>query len=53
MRNYLIQECDFVDIETPTLFRRTPGGAQEFVVPTRFKGKFYSLVISHIIFIEK
>ena len=36
----------FLDIETPTLFRRTPGGAKEFVVPTRIKGKFYSLVQS-------
>ena len=36
----------FVDIETPTLFRRTPGGAREFIVPTRHKGKFYSLVQS-------
>ena len=36
----------FIDIETPTLFRRTPGGAREFIVPTRLKGKFYSLVQS-------
>ncbi|XP_035731567.1 aspartate--tRNA ligase, mitochondrial-like isoform X1 [Vespa mandarinia] len=46
MREYLITECDFVDVETPTLFRSTPGGAQEFVVPTRHPGKFYSLVQS-------
>ena len=37
---------DFIDVETPTLFRRTPGGAREFVVPTRHAGKFYSLVQS-------
>lgn len=46
MREFLINKCDFVDVETPTLFRRTPGGAQEFVVPTRHPGKFYSLVQS-------
>ena len=45
MREFLISKC-FLDIETPTLFRRTPGGAKEFVVPTRLKGKFYSLVQS-------
>lgn len=46
MREFLIRSHGFVDIETPTLFRRTPGGAQEFVVPTRMPGKFYSLVQS-------
>ncbi|XP_034950457.1 aspartate--tRNA ligase, mitochondrial isoform X2 [Chelonus insularis] len=46
MRGYLIDQCGFVDVETPTLFRRTPGGAQEFVVPTQFPRKFYSLVQS-------
>lgn len=25
MREYLANKCDFVDVETPTLFRRTPG----------------------------
>ncbi|KAK2145014.1 hypothetical protein LSH36_709g01030 [Paralvinella palmiformis] len=33
----------FVDVETPTLFRRTPGGAREFVVPTHTPGKYYCL----------
>uniref|UniRef100_A0A0K8RH38 Putative aspartyl-trna synthetase translation n=1 Tax=Ixodes ricinus TaxID=34613 RepID=A0A0K8RH38_IXORI len=46
MRNFLVQSCGFVEIETPTLFKRTPGGAQEYVVPTRFPGQFYSLVQS-------
>nr|CAD7439186.1 unnamed protein product [Timema bartmani] len=46
MREYLCNYCDFVDVETPTLFRRTPGGAQEFVVPTRLAGQFFSLVQS-------
>ncbi|XP_031345398.1 aspartate--tRNA ligase, mitochondrial isoform X2 [Photinus pyralis] len=46
MRTYLVNECNFVDVETPTLFKATPGGAQEFIVPTRFPGQFYSLVQS-------
>ncbi|KAK3912173.1 Aspartate--tRNA ligase, mitochondrial [Frankliniella fusca] len=45
MREFLIQH-HFVDVETPTLFRKTPGGAQEFVVPTQIPGHFYSLVQS-------
>ena len=45
MRQFLVNK-GFLDIETPTLFRRTPGGAKEFVVPTRLQGKFYSLVQS-------
>uniref|UniRef100_A0A8D0QBD6 Aspartyl-tRNA synthetase 2, mitochondrial n=1 Tax=Sus scrofa TaxID=9823 RepID=A0A8D0QBD6_PIG len=43
MREYLCNLHGFVDIETPTLFKRTPGGAKEFVVPSREPGKFYSL----------
>ncbi|XP_052242617.1 aspartate--tRNA ligase, mitochondrial-like isoform X2 [Dreissena polymorpha] len=43
MREFLANKHEFVDIETPTLFRRTPGGAKEFVVPSQYKGRFYSL----------
>uniref|UniRef100_A0A3Q3XMC5 Aminoacyl-transfer RNA synthetases class-II family profile domain-containing protein n=1 Tax=Mola mola TaxID=94237 RepID=A0A3Q3XMC5_MOLML len=42
MREYLCK-VHFVDVETPTLFKRTPGGAKEFVVPSREPGRFYSL----------
>ncbi|XP_049802532.1 aspartate--tRNA ligase, mitochondrial isoform X2 [Schistocerca nitens] len=45
MREYLCAS-GFVDVETPTLFRRTPGGAQEFIVPTQLPSRFYSLVQS-------
>ncbi len=44
MRSELVQRMrtslcghGFLDVETPTLFRRTPGGAKEFIVPTRTK----------------
>ncbi|VFV47883.1 aspartyl-trna mitochondrial [Lynx pardinus] len=43
MREYLCNLHGFVDIETPTLFKRTPGGAKEFVIPSREPGKFYCL----------
>ncbi|XP_068212091.1 aspartate--tRNA ligase, mitochondrial-like [Palaemon carinicauda] len=46
MRDYLQDIEDFVEIVTPTLSVNTPGGAQEFVVPSRHPGKFYSLVQS-------
>lgn len=42
-RKFLCEKHGFVDVETPTLFRRTPGGAQEFIVPTKSPGDFYSL----------
>ncbi|XP_053463345.1 aspartate--tRNA ligase, mitochondrial isoform X2 [Nycticebus coucang] len=43
MREYLCNLHGFVDVETPTLFKKTPGGAKEFLVPSREPGKFYSL----------
>ena len=45
MRSALI-EHDFIEIETPTLFKRTPEGAREFIVPTRSPGQFFSLAQS-------
>lgn len=34
MRNFMLNEADFLEIETPTLFKSTPEGAKEFLVPT-------------------
>ncbi|CAK8693200.1 unnamed protein product [Clavelina lepadiformis] len=43
MRSFL-EMNNFVEIETPTLFRLTPGGAKEFLVPTSIApGKFFTL----------
>eukprot|EP00730_Choanoeca_flexa_P007671 TRINITY_DN12372_c0_g1_i9.p2 TRINITY_DN12372_c0_g1~~TRINITY_DN12372_c0_g1_i9.p2 ORF type:complete len:391 (+),score=20.66 TRINITY_DN12372_c0_g1_i9:3931-5103(+) len=45
-RRYLIEEEGFLEVETPTLFKRTPGGAAEFLVPTQEPNRYYALVQS-------
>ncbi|KAI8620967.1 tRNA synthetases class II-domain-containing protein [Chytriomyces sp. MP71] len=39
----LLHSEGFMEVETPCLFKSTPEGAREFLVPTRQKGFFFAL----------
>src|SRR5215217_8770623 len=40
----VMEEVGYLDIQTPILFKPTPEGARDFVVPSRLqKGRFYAL----------
>ncbi|KAI1751906.1 aspartyl-tRNA synthetase [Xylaria castorea] len=43
LRRKLLDDLNFTEVETPVLFKSTPEGAREFLVPTRRQGVAYAL----------
>src|SRR3990172_7726615 len=50
IREYF-DKCGFIEIETPYMIKNTPGGARNFLIPSRiFNGQFFALSESPQIF---